>query len=281
VKKSKSYEILKKTGNALALRFALNSVMNGLRPIDYTRTKEIPALLDISGILERGDQPLRMLDIGSPQILSLSLSTVSKSWDITYINSYDVELNDLSLKAKCLGLRNISIKSANITDFDSIQNLGKFDYIFSCSVFEHIYPEDGGDIIASRNIRSLLKDGGIFAFSVPFYKEAFNEYKYGDIYAHKGSEEKKMFFQRFYDEESLFNQIIKPSGLSVVDKRYLGERYYYTNNIKKRISLLFSSGITSLLLGRFFSFLSSIFMEESSSYADLKKPYIATYTLKR
>lgn len=115
----------------------------------------------------------------------------------------------------------------DITNSAIITDLGNFDYIFSCSVFEHIHPEEGGDVVASKNVAQLLKPGGVFAFSVPYYKSAFKEYIEGDVYHLKGVSGVKTFFQKFYDEELLNQNIIQPYGLNTLDKLYIGERLYF------------------------------------------------------
>lgn len=177
----KSYNILIRVANKLAKNYAKKFISTALVPIDYTRTKEIPAILDVGGILNMKNKKLRILDIGSPQILSLSLCLCSELWDVVYINPFDMELKDLSLKSSVLHLTNLDIRYGDITNMSTLSNIGQFDYIFSCSVFEHIHPENGGDIIASKNVTQLLKPEGLFSISVPYYKKSFNEYTSGDV----------------------------------------------------------------------------------------------------
>ncbi len=277
--KKKSFNILISTANKLATNYFHKFVHSFFLPLDYTRTKEIPALLDVSGILGRTSEKLKILDISSPQIVSLSLGLYSSAWEITYINPFEPELEDLRQKAAILGLRNLNVVNDDITNNELIAKYGTFDFIFSCSVFEHIHPENGGDVIASKNIYPLLKKNGTFVFSVPFYKMKFNEYKSGDVYAIKGEPSGNTFFQRFYDEESLYAQLVAPTGLRIAEKVYIGERYYSEGNIKKRMALLIGYGRFSLLLGRFFNNISNVFMEESKDCKKLKKPYLAIYSL--
>ena len=276
---NKSFKVLIATANKLTATYLYKCVYSVLLPVDYTRTKEIPALLDLSSIIERKTERLRILDIGSPQILSLSLGLCSDLWEITYVNPFEIELEDIRQKSSVLGLNKLQIVNADITSMDSIAQLGTFDYVFSCSVFEHIHPENGGDVIASKNIPQLLEPRGAFVFSVPYYKVAFNEYVEGDAYAIKGEPSRKTFFQRFYDEESLHRQIVVPTGLRVAGKTYIGERFYSVNNIKKRMAFLIGFGKRALVMGRFFNKISDIFMEESQDYKKLKKPYLAIYSL--
>jgi len=278
------YRLMISTANCLAVGFLKrlslrNFVNTALKPVDYTRSKEVPALLDVSDILGRKDEKIRIIDIGSPQILSLSLSRYSSLWDIVYINAFKPELDDLEVKSMVLGLSNLKILKADVTDLDTLKGLGEFDYVLSCSVFEHIHPEDGGDTVAARNIKSLLKPGGVFAFSVPYYKKAFNEYVEGDVYSVKGEKKKRTFFQRFYDEGTLTRQIISPSGLELFDKLYIGERFYFEKDIHRRMAFFVGVKKRSFLLGRFFHIISSVFMTKSQNYKTLKKPYLAIYSL--
>jgi SAM-dependent methyltransferase len=276
-----SYDILISTANKLACSYFKRCVNTLLKPIDYTRTKEIPVVIDVSRIMERKTEEIKILDIGSPQILSLSLCSYSASWTVVYVNPFDLEFYEMQEKSSVLGIRNIVCQHGDITDSNTLQNLGKFDYIFSCSVFEHIHPEDGGDVLASKNIYQLLRPYGVFSFSVPFCKKAFNEYKDGASYHIKGELHKPIFFQRFYDEETLVHQIIEPSGLTVLEKTHIGERFYFEDDIRKRMVLRVGHGKRSLLLGRFFRRISDIFMEVSPEYRILKKPYLAVCSLGR
>ncbi len=279
--KINSYNTLIMASNKLAKTYARKLVSTFLSPIDYTRTREIPALLDVSEILDVKNEKLRILDISSPQILGLSLCLFSDLWKVVYINPYQPELEDLRLKSRVLCVKNLDIRDGDITNLSTLNVTGQFDYIFSCSVFEHIHPEENGDIIASRNIKNLLKPGGVFAFSVPCYKEAFNEYKSGSVYAIQADDSKRTFFQRFYDLSSLHHRIIEPTGLETWKKLYIGERYYFSNNINKRLAMFIGSGKRSLFLGRFYKIISSVFMEESEDFHVLKKPYLAIIALKK
>lgn len=50
--------------------------------------------------------------------------------------------------------------------------IGKFDFVFALNVIEHIEQ----DKLAMRNMRSLLKDDGIFFILVPAYQFLFNNF---------------------------------------------------------------------------------------------------------
>jgi SAM-dependent methyltransferase len=274
-----SFHMLIATANRLAAGNFRQFWRSFLVPLDYTRTREIPALLRSSGILRRTGEELRILDIGSPQILSLALARASGNWQVTYVNPFEPELAELRRSAPTLGLGNLEIANADITRPETLAHLGTFDYVFSCSVFEHIHPEHGGDVVAARNVAPLLNPGGRFVFSVPYAKEKFNEYVAGDVYANKGAASGRTFFQRFYDERSLNEQLLDPSGLQLSGATYIGERHYHEDNIHKRLAFLVGFGRRALILGRFFRVLSGIFMEESEDWTVLRKPYLAVCAL--
>jgi hypothetical protein len=239
---------------------------------------EIPAILKESGILKEKRNPLRILDISSPQMLSITLANFSSCWDIYYVNPFQEETNEMIKLKSYMRLRNINVLNRDITE-PSIQELGEFDYIFSCSVLEHIYPERGGDVQAAKNLLPMLKNKGILTISVPFYKKGFNEYKDEDIYHIKNPNKDKMFFQRFYDEDMLKNQIIIPSKLKLAKQLYAGERFFFPNDIHKRLGALIQGKFIGLFFGKIFFILSGFFMELKRDYRELKKPYIAIITL--
>jgi 2-polyprenyl-3-methyl-5-hydroxy-6-metoxy-1,4-benzoquinol methylase len=279
----KEIQFIKQTVKKLSRKsIARRDFKNFFRSIDYIRTAELPAVLNLSQILRLQNEDLKILDISSPQILSAALAEASNGWNITYINPFQPELEEMLKIKSLLLLGNLSTNNVDITNRDDLNKLNdKFDYIFSSSVFEHIYPEEGGDIIAVKNINQLLKPNGMFIFSVPFYKQGFNEYKYGDAYLVKGVKNKKIFFQRFYDEDKLNRQLISPSNLTLESVLYLGERFYYPNNIHKRFAQNMQSKISSVLLGKFFFLISKLLISYSSDYKDLKKPYIAVVALRK
>ena len=278
----KEIQKIKETSKRLSHKGLLNKNLRYFfRPIDYTRTAELPAVLYSSKILENNTSRLKILDISSPQILSASITGISNKWSVKYINPFLPELDEMNELIDFLSIENIQTQKIDITKHEDLNNLDTdYDYIFSSSVFEHIYPEDSGDTTAVKNIKQLLKPGGTFVISVPFYKTGFNEYKYGNVYSVEGNKNEKIFFQRFYDEKSLHERIINPSELSLETILYLGEKFYYPNNIHKRIAQNMQTKLSFVLFGKLFFLLSGLFFSYSEDYKNLKKPYIAVVTLR-
>lgn len=249
-----------------------------LVPVDYTRTVEIPALLNSSSVLDE-QRPLRILDIGSPQILSLTLASISKEWEITYINAFQQEIDDLLFKSHALNLKNISVINHDVTCPLPISE--KYDYIFSCSVFEHIIPEENGDSLAASLIGNYLAEDGVFAISIPFYKYAFNEYVNCDVYGRPNPEADKIFFQRFYDESSLTKRLIDVTGLKLRDMSFVGERFWFPGNPHKRLAIALGASLLGVLSGRLNRLLGRIFLEKSDDWRTLRKPYLAIVTMQK
>jgi SAM-dependent methyltransferase len=282
-KPAKEIQWVKNISKRLSKQGFLNRDFKYLvKPIDFTRTLELPAVLGLSEILYDKRNNLKILDISSPQILSASIAEVSQNWQLTYINPFQPELDEMRKIKNYLSYQNIFLSLVDMTNIKDFVNLNdNYDYIFSASVFEHIHPEDGGDTIAVRNIYSLLKPKGLFIFSVPFYKQSFNEYKYGDVYSIKSEENRKIFFQRFYDEKALYNQLIIPSGLNLESISFIGERYYFTNNIHKRFAQRMQSKISSIIFGKLYFLISKLLFSYSDNYKNLKKPYISVVALRK
>jgi hypothetical protein len=272
-------EIISNTAVTLSNRLFRKFARSFLVPVDFTRTIEIPRLLSLSQILFQPlEKPLRILDIGSPQLLSLSLASYSPNWQLTYINKFDEEINDLALKSQLLNLKNINLLQHDITKpMELLED--QFDYIFSCSVFEHILPEYGGDILAASIMERYLCRGGIFALSVPFYKSAFHEYSYTSVYDQENPANEKMFFQRFYDEATVNNQIINPSRLKLIRQSFIGERFWYPNNPRKRLANFISTYKLSFIFGRSFPLFAKIFFETSDNWMTIRKPYLSIVVL--
>lgn len=152
---------------------------------------------------------------------------------------------------------------------------GEFDVVCSISVLEHIYPETGGDVIAIRKMARVLKPGGRMVFTVPYTKKARVEYKMGTVYERQADKNEKVFFQRWYDRETLEYQLFKPSGLTPTDIYYIGEKVFIDNPEKRLFIYINNGSKTDLLFGRFYNFIANRCLEISDSEEVLKKPYIA------
>ena len=258
------------------------SLFRVLCPLEYARTAEIPLLTEM--ILRHSvTAPARILDMGSPQVLSGCLSRLFPESEIIYMNKFTDEMDESRVFKRTLNLSRLSHVHADARN-PSVFPKESLDWVVSCSVLEHIEDAEGeyGDAAAVANIWSWLKPGGCFAFSVPFSATAFDEYTDKPSYGGGDpSSAGRCFFQRFYDEKSLRDRVLASSRFEVSETAYIGERYFVRRPIRQRTAKVFSRPAFRLLLGRLFPALSKVFLVRARTWKDLKKPYLAFGILRK
>lgn len=253
-----------------------------LCPLDYLRTREIPILLEL--VSKQHGAPLKkILDAGSPQLLACHLARSLPDAEVTYVNLFPPEVDGLRMRQAALDLANLCAQQADVRQAD-LWPEGTFDAIVSCSVLEHIHDIEGsdGDALAVQNLAGWLRPGGILGFSVPFSREGFDEYVEAPVYAAEGrAADGRCFFQRFYDAVSIEKRLIRPSGLEIVAKVYLGEEFYRPGNKHERLAARLGGRWVPLLLGWCFPWIARLVMRRASEWQDLRKPYVAFYVLRK
>lgn len=220
-----------KLGLKQLARFDLKSSLKHLiLPVNYWRNLEYRV---VNEALDA--QPTDViLDIGSPKLLALYLSKhVGCRVYATDIESYFIREYE-----RLRAVENIS-PDRLILQVEDGRNLSfqdeYFDKIFSISVLEHI-PEHG-DLECAREITRVLKRGGRAVLTVPFARESEMVYTSDKFYWAKSSvksENGKTFFQRRYSEQDLYDRLINPSGLKLIQKSYFGE--HLLRNSKREVS---------------------------------------------
>lgn len=195
----------------IGLRSLLNPVRSG-----FNRYIEAPYALN-SLKFEKND---RVLDISSPKHIALYIKE-SCPVDLTSIDIVSDFISDYKKYARNMGLSGISweVRDARKLEYKN----DSFDKIYSISVLEHI--SDDGDILTVREIGRMLKPGGICAITVPFSGTFKEIYKNTSVYE-RDYNGKPVFFSRIYDEQSLEDRLIVPSGLQEVDRIYYCDRIY-------------------------------------------------------
>jgi SAM-dependent methyltransferase len=190
-------------------------------PVEYIRCAETRYILQHLAV--RSGQ--RVLDIGSPKLLSLFLAArLRAEVHATDLVDYFFERYQLYTRValgrdqnryhmKREDARNLTYPSAC------------FERAFSISAIEHI-PDDG-DSRAMQEIGRVLAPGGIACLTVPWsdhgYLEEFKRRGDPDVYWAPGDGD-AVFYQRAYDRDSLERRLVKPSGLTHVDLSFWGER---------------------------------------------------------
>lgn len=246
-----------------------------LLPVDYTRTREIPLLLELwEAALAPGVRAV--LDLASPQLLACHLARTHPDWEVTYANPFAPERADLERRRDSLGLTSLSTAAVDARVADAFAP-GSFDAAVSCSVLEHIgdREEEQGDAAAMRNLARWLRPRGVLGVTVPFARRGFDEFTDAPAYGGPRRTTGRCFFQRFYDESSLASRIIRPSGLQLVRIVYLGERFYHPDNPHRRLGPVLANRWTSHGFGWTFPRLSRIFLQRADDWRRLRKPYVA------
>jgi SAM-dependent methyltransferase len=176
-------------------------------------------------------EKLRVLDIGSPKILSLYFA-LRKGYETFSIDIQDLEIYSV-WKTYYLDSKNSNIfkidKYKNQHLFiPEIQDGRKLDYpdnffdlVYSVSVLEHI-PSDG-DSLTMKEIERVLKPNGTAIIEVPYSAKEYDTYMDGDVYDRKYSNQ-PVFYQRHYDNRTINTRIIFPSRMVLDSGLIITER---------------------------------------------------------
>jgi SAM-dependent methyltransferase len=212
-------------GLGLGVRTLPSDPIAGLKslvlPVEYIRCAETRYILQHLDV-RRGH---RVLDIGSPKLLSLFLAArlqaeVHATDLLDYFFATYKRYSRVAL-GRDQGRYHVASEDARNLTYPSAH----FDRIFSLSAIEHI-PDDG-DSSAMQEISRVLAPGGIACVTVPWrdtgYVDEFKHRGDPDAYWVPGDAD-KVFFQRAYDRDSLERRLVRPSGLTPVDLSFWGER---------------------------------------------------------
>lgn len=194
------------------LNYRVNGVWKGImRTIDLARSYEYVKTYDVLKCLQPGEN---VLDIGSFRTILPVFLAHNTELNVT---ASDIESGEfgspLALQKKVLQSipLDIDIREADATTLvdDLPEMVGNLKAVTIISTIEHI--RDDGDVKAMKNIAKMLKRKGLCLVSVPF----------GPQYLEK---EDKGFFERVYDETALYERLINPTGLRVVQIKYFGSK---------------------------------------------------------
>ena len=226
------------------------SLKNIIVPVNYWRTLEYRIVFEELAAA-RSD---RILDIGSPKLLSLYLAdrigaeVFSTDIERCFIRDYDAFRK----------MRRIPEKRFHTVEADG-RNLqfedGSFTKIFSISVLEHI--PGSGDSECMEEIARTLKTGGTCVLTVPFSPLGRDEYQHKRISQWplkltKATHGNGAFFQRRYSQSDLFKRLIDPSGLGLQKLQYFGERVFVGQDREIGELLPPVTGVIHPLMGRVF-----------------------------
>ncbi len=165
----------------------------------------------------------RVLDIGSPKLLSLFLAERTGagvfSTDLSpyFVSDYRVNRDLAHLPPGQFFI--LQQDGRHLSFPDSF-----FSRAYSISVIEHI--PGAGDTECMREVRRVLRPGGRFIVTVPFHPRGRIDYRRPDFYWSNPHDRTKtagrVFYQRRYSETELRKRLIEPSGLNPVKLVYIG-----------------------------------------------------------
>lgn len=184
-------------------------------PMNYVRMIELPLTIILLDLKKES----RILDISSPQLLSLYLGTNGFP-NITISDIEDYFVGDFKIYTKEFGF-SPQIKTFDATNipFDD----SSFDRVFSVSVLEHV-PDDG-DVEIAKEVARVLKPDGIFVITCPASVAYSEEWlKNRNFYwSSKVREDGRVFFQRRYDERSIKERFAN-IGFEIEDIIFIAEK---------------------------------------------------------
>jgi SAM-dependent methyltransferase len=247
-----------------------------IQPVSYWRSTEYGLTMRY-GDFKASD---RVLDIGSPKLLSLYLAkTLGADIYSTDIDGYFMpeyrQLRDI----EGLSPERFHVETQDGRNLTYPDNY--FDKVYSISVIEHI--PDHGDSECMREIGRVLKPGGRAMLTVPFGSVSQDQYRSGSSFYWSSvstkSTDDSVFFQRKYTEQDLQERLIGPSGLRVAQRLFVGERVF-TNSDKEFFEHLPS--LTHPLIGPIQAPLARVLQTPATASAKaLKKPLCAFLMLEK
>lgn len=245
-------------------------------PVSYWRSTEF-GLTVRYGDFKPED---RILDIGSPKLLSLYLAKTLGA----EVYSTDIDGYFLPEYQQLRAIERLSPERYHVETQDGRQLTypnNSFDKVFSVSVIEHI--PDHGDSDCMREIARVLKPGGRCMLTVPFAPVSREQYRSGGAFYWSSSSEKavdgSVFFQRRYSAQDLQDRLIAPSGLRIAQRLFVGERVFTTSD-KEFFEHL--PPLTHPLLGPIQAPLARVLQTPAtSSWEELKKPLCAFLLLEK
>ena len=249
-------------------REALKSI---IVPVNYWRTLEFRLVMD--ALQPRSGE--RILDIGSPKLLSLYLADVVGA-EVYATDIEDYFLADYRSLREVQGIPEARYKISTADGRALPFPDGHFNKIYSVSVLEHI--PDAGDSACVREIARTLAPGGVCVLTVPFAPVARDEFhSSGDFYwaGQSGASDSStnVFFQRRYDEPALHARLVQPSGLRLKSMMYVGETFPLSSGKELAQYLPPATGAVQ-------PFLSKVFLTPpTADWKSLAKPLCAVVVL--
>ncbi len=193
-----------------------------LAPVLYWRFPEFSECLSAIDAVDA--KSLKILDIGSPKLLSLFLALkrnhtvfATDLQDHEIFNRYKQHFEDWQALRGSPGEYIVEFQDARSLQYED----DTFDVVFSLEVLGHIPAE--GDMSAMQEIERVLKKGGVAVIAVPYANKAEDIFVKNDVYDRQ-YEGEPVFYLRQFDEQSLQDRLVMTSNMVLEKKIILGER---------------------------------------------------------
>jgi len=201
------------SGNYGVIREAVWLLIN---PVSITRYFEFPFVLEcLPGA------PGRWLDVSSPRLLSLYVADNNLAEELHVINPDPRDLSATTAILNQLGCSRAKCYCAYV--HEALSETSGFDCIWSISVIEHI-SGTYSDSEAFKMMYEALKPGGRLIITVPVDRTFYEELRDSDTYStNPATRGNKYLFQRVYDEEALYERLLRPIRRRPAIMKWFGE----------------------------------------------------------
>lgn len=203
--------------------------------LDYFKYLEYRLIFNNAN-LEPG---LKILDIGS-QVSRLPLYLVSKGCQVYATDVDNAIFEQMHMADKIAFSRfvenrqfNVQIQDARKTSYPD----NYFDRIFAISSLEHLRGED--DIKVIQELRRITKSKGRICMTLPYgarFSESIKRNPFITInepeiinYSKQSYfmfKDEIYYYEKVYDDNTLLNRIVNPSGLRLSKVEYIGEKVF-------------------------------------------------------
>lgn len=231
-----------------------------VRPIDYWRVFEFTISREYLDSQPRES----ILDISSPKLFPMHEAYHSGAQVFATDIYDDMGLTDTSVFKKSVRLDNLQIGTCDVRSLPFAD--ASMDKAFSISVLEHVYPPEGGDVRAMKEITRVLKDDGIAVITLPFGKKHIVQYLNAGVYERQQERSDEMvFYQRRYDEESIRKLLEETSDFIVERTEYVCERFFHMKGKELCNIICEGNKLKRLSLAPFYWMFAFIFLTRTSS----------------